>query len=154
MVSKYLPFVAVAAITLIWSVYPNESEFSDVSYSPRNVETEIQRDALGAAEITRMLLADVETGEINAKGLTDLRKDVLKYASVQSRVNSKNTDLTWSEMGPDNVGGRTRAIVAVNEDLIYAGSVSGGLWRSNDGANTWNQVTGMPFNDCIYRGYR
>tara|TARA_B110000196_G_scaffold266510_1_gene239800 strand:- start:643 stop:3861 length:3219 start_codon:yes stop_codon:yes gene_type:complete len=145
MVSKYLPFVAIAAITLIWSVAPNESEFSDVTYSPRNVENEIQRDALGAAEITRMLLADVETGEINAKGLTELRKDVLKYASAQSLVNSKNTDLSWTEMGPDNVGGRTRAIVAVNEDLIYAGSVSGGLWRSNDGANTWNQVTGMPF---------
>jgi len=145
MVSKYLPFVAVAAITLIWCVSPDKNEITDVTYSPRNVENAIQRDADGAAEITRMLLADVETGEINSKGLCELREDVLKYASAQSLANSKTTDISWSEMGPDNVGGRTRAIVAVNEDLIYAGAVSGGLWRSNDGANTWNQVTGMPF---------
>ncbi|HIG58158.1 MAG TPA: T9SS type A sorting domain-containing protein [Flavobacteriales bacterium] len=145
MVSKYLPFVAVAAITLIWCISPDKNELTDVTYSPRNVENAIQRDANGAAEITRMLLADVETGEINSKGLSELREDVLKYASAQSRANSKTTDISWSEMGPDNVGGRTRAIVAVNEDLIYAGAVSGGLWRSNDGANTWNQVTGMPF---------
>ncbi|HIK67785.1 MAG TPA: T9SS type A sorting domain-containing protein [Flavobacteriales bacterium] len=145
MVSKYLPFVAVAAITLIWCISPDKNELTDVTYSPRNVENAIQRDANGAAEITRMLLADVETGEINSKGLSELREDVLKFASAQSRANSKTTDISWSEMGPDNVGGRTRAIVAVNEDLIYAGAVSGGLWRSNDGANTWNQVTGMPF---------
>ena len=145
MVSKYLPFVAVAAITLIWCISPDKNELTDVTYSPRNVENAIQRDANGAAEITRMLLADVETGEINSKGLSELREDVLKFASAQSRANFKTTDISWSEMGPDNVGGRTRAIVAVNEDLIYAGAVSGGLWRSNDGANTWNQVTGMPF---------
>ncbi|MBT5148040.1 MAG: T9SS type A sorting domain-containing protein [Flavobacteriales bacterium] len=145
MVSKYLPFVAVAAITLIWCVSPDKNEITDVTYSPRNVENAIQRDANGAAEITRMLLADVETGEINSKGLSELREDVLKFASAQSRANFKTTDISWSEMGPDNVGGRTRAIVAVNEDLIYAGAVSGGLWRSNDGANTWNRVTGMPF---------
>jgi len=145
MVSKYLPFVAVAAITLIWCISPDKNELTDVTYSPRNVENAIQRDANGAAEITRMLLADVETGEINSTGLSELREDVLKYASAQSRANSKTTDISWTEMGPDNVGGRTRAIVAVNEDLIYAGAVSGGLWRSNDGANTWNQVTGMPF---------
>lgn len=144
MISKYLPLVAVAAIALVWSVSP-VADLSEVTYSPRSVETEIQRDAAGAAEITRMLLADVETGEINSQGLAELREDVLKHAAAQARQNSKSTDLAWAEMGPDNIGGRTRAIVAVTEDLIYAGSVSGGLWKSTDGANTWNQVTGMPF---------
>jgi hypothetical protein len=47
--------------------------------------------------------------------------------------------LEWTERGPTNVGGRTRAlgIDAMNADIIIAGGVSGGLWKStNDGA-TW-----------------
>lgn len=143
--SKYLPLVAFVAIALIWNFSPVENQVSEATYSPRAIENDIQREADGAAEITRMLLADVATGEINSQGLNELREDVLKFADVQSRATSKNTDLSWTELGPDNIGGRTRAIVAVNEDLIYAGSVSGGLWRSLDGANTWSQLTGMPF---------
>ena len=86
MVSKYLPFVAVAAIALIWSVSPDKNEITDVTYSPRNVENVIQRDADGAAEITRMLLADLETGEINSKGLSELREDVLKYLEEANMI--------------------------------------------------------------------
>lgn len=144
MVSKFSPLVVVVAIALIWSASPFESEVAEITYSPRTIDQEIHREADGAAEITRMLLADVETGEINTQGLSELRENVLKYAASQARFNTKDTDISWQEMGPDNVGGRTRSIVAVNEELIYAGAVSGGLWRSTDGANTWNQVTGMP----------
>jgi len=143
MVSKYLTLGALAAIALVWSVTP-DSINSESLYSPRESEKSVSQDAKGAAEITRMMLGDVETGEINSEGLSQLRNKVLKFASAQARTQSKSTDLSWVEMGPDNVGGRTRAIEPVNEDLIYAGAVSGGLWRSLDGANTWNQVTSFP----------
>ena len=143
MVSKYLTLGALAAITLVWSITP-ESNSSESLYSPREPVEEVSRDAKGAAEITRMMLGDVETGEINSDGLAKLRSKVLKFASAQSQAQTKSTDISWVEMGPDNVGGRSRAIVPVNEDLIYTGAVSGGLWRSLDGANTWNQVTSFP----------
>ena len=143
MVSKYLTLGALAAITLVWSITP-ESNSSESLYSPRESVEEVSRDAKGAAEITRMMLGDVETGEINSDGLAKLRSKVLKFASAQSQAQTKSTDISWVEMGPDNVGGRSRAIVPVNEDLIYTGAVSGGLWRSLDGANTWNQVTSFP----------
>jgi hypothetical protein len=81
---------------------------------------------------------------INSQGLSDLRADVLKRAAAQARNLQKETDLAWTEMGPDNVGGRTRTIAVVNENLIYTGGVSGGLWRSEDGANTWNQISNFP----------
>ena len=47
-------------------------------------------------------------------------------------------------MGPDNVGGRTRAILIDkdNSNLIYAGGVSGGLWKSNNAGLTWNIIPG------------
>lgn len=45
----------------------------------------------------------------------------------------------WSEVGPNNVGGRTRALAAdlTNPETILAGGVSGGMWKSTDGGATW-----------------
>lgn len=50
--------------------------------------------------------------------------------------------ITWHSHGPDNVGGRTRAILIDKDDFthIYAGSVSGGLFESTDRANYWKPV--------------
>jgi hypothetical protein len=67
---------------------------------------------------------------------------------VQSRKGARssaaNTTLLWTEMGPDNVGGRTRAILIDkdNSNLIYAGGVSGGLWKSTNAGLTWKIVPG------------
>ncbi len=49
----------------------------------------------------------------------------------------------WKNRGPYNVGGRTRALAIdrTNENVILAGGVSGGLWRSNDSGKTWEKVT-------------
>jgi len=51
--------------------------------------------------------------------------------------------LVWTERGPNNVGGRTRAfaIDVANPTTLLAGSVAGGIWRStNDGAS-WSLRT-------------
>jgi len=52
---------------------------------------------------------------------------------------AKNQNLEWEELGPNNVGGRTRGLlVDINDsNLIYAGSAGGGLWVSKNGAETW-----------------
>lgn len=49
----------------------------------------------------------------------------------------------WDRRGPYNVGGRTRALAldATNEDIILAGGVSGGMWRSTDAGATWTKTT-------------
>lgn len=42
----------------------------------------------------------------------------------------------WEERGPNNVGGRTRALIIDANDptnrTVWAGGVAGGLWRTND----------------------
>jgi photosystem II stability/assembly factor-like uncharacterized protein len=47
--------------------------------------------------------------------------------------------VTWQELGPGNVGGRTRAIVIdpVDPDILYAGGVAGGVWKTTDGGASW-----------------
>ena len=57
--------------------------------------------------------------------------------------------LDWQERGPGNVGGRTRGLAFDPADTtlqtIYAGAVGGGIWRTEDGAQTWTHLTeGLP----------
>lgn len=51
--------------------------------------------------------------------------------------------LGWENRGPYNIGGRTRALAldVSNENIILAGGVSGGMWRSADGGATWVKTT-------------
>jgi hypothetical protein len=49
----------------------------------------------------------------------------------------------WVKRGPYNVGGRTRALAfdTRNENILLAGGVAGGMWRSTDQGATWIRVT-------------
>ena len=49
----------------------------------------------------------------------------------------------WDNRGPNNVGGRTRAlgVDADDENIILAGGVSGGMWRSIDQGVNWTKTT-------------
>ena len=51
-------------------------------------------------------------------------------------------DMKPRNVGPAGMSGRITAIDAVtdNPDIIYAGSASGGLWKSTSGGVTWNPV--------------
>lgn len=56
----------------------------------------------------------------------------------------------WESIGPDNIGGRTLCLAINPNDTnqIWAGSASGGLWKSNSGGlgkNAWQHIkTGFP----------
>lgn len=45
----------------------------------------------------------------------------------------------WQSLGPYEVGGRTRSIIfhPNNPDIMYAGGVSGGVWKSEDAGGSW-----------------
>ena len=60
---------------------------------------------------------------------------------------------TWEDYTPgefggiDNLQGRlnTMAIHPTNDQIIYVGSAFGGLWKTTDGGQSWNQLTdGLP----------
>jgi xyloglucan-specific exo-beta-1,4-glucanase len=60
------------------------------------------------------------------------------------KLMKKGTDFieSISEVGPDHVGGRTRALIIDqdNPNRLYAGGVSGGLWISQNKGTSWTQV--------------
>ena len=99
----------------------------------------------GATEMQKLLFdlrKNVVTGELT-------QEDYLNALSqIKQMSSTRNSLLQWEELGPDNIGGRTRAIVVDNSDesIIWAGSVSGGLWKSENYANNWSQVTSFDEN--------
>ena len=73
-----------------------------------------------------------------------------KFFEKQKRYSRlQNSNNIWETMGPHNRGGRTLCVMSNPQDpnTVYAGSASGGLWRSYDqGAPySWERiVTGYP----------
>jgi hypothetical protein len=61
-------------------------------------------------------------------------------------------DLKWSPLGPDNVSGRTRAVIFDSRDAsgntIYAAGVSGGIYKSTNLGLTWNALS-TPNGDVL-----
>ncbi|MCX6250410.1 MAG: T9SS type A sorting domain-containing protein [Bacteroidetes bacterium] len=73
-------------------------------------------------------------------------RDILKAKEQIQHLNStKSTsglNLNWIEIGPNNAAGRTRAILYDNKNAsgaIYAGAVTGGIWKSTNNGLTWHQ---------------
>jgi len=101
-------------------------------------------DMNARANYEQMILQDPATGMIPAH----IRERELAFASnlpsdkILSAL-AKTTSLTWQSRGPWNVGGRTRAfaIDVSNENILVAGSCSGGMWRSTDQGATWTPTT-------------
>ena len=76
-------------------------------------------------------------------------KQYQKFAASLKKSESINSD-QWQTLGPHNIGGRTIALAFNPQNLntIFAGSASGGLWRSYTGgvgAQAWSIIpTGYP----------
>ncbi len=115
------------------------SEETKAVYTPRLTNTFGQA---GYAEYLNMLKADPATGKIDFNLVEQVRNEVF----ARSKQNNKALlGLNWIQMGPDNVGGRTRAILVDrnNPNLIYAGSISGGLFVSTNAGGSWTPIAGM-----------
>ncbi len=48
----------------------------------------------------------------------------------------------WVSIGPRNINGRVKSLAVdpTNEDIVYAGAASGGVWKSEDGGQSWRPL--------------
>ncbi len=70
-----------------------------------------------------------------------IRQMELEHARITAVMKtSADPQIDWVARGPSNIGGRTRALAVDlrNPNIVLAGSVSGGMWKSVDGGNSWS----------------
>lgn len=73
-------------------------------------------------------------------------------SSKGARLLSQNEVLTtWEPVGPGNIGGRTRALLIdpVQPQTMYAAGVSGGIWKTEDGGNSWRPMSDLLPNIAV-----
>jgi hypothetical protein len=112
--------------------------------------TGVEDDADARDEMEFLMLRDPRTGQIPR----DIRARELRFARtlpVQAARTFRNGPygavqsqaLVWTERGPSNVGGRTRAFAVdvTAPATLIAGAVGGGIWRSTDDGTSWSLRT-------------
>ena len=111
-------------------------------------EVEDKDEARGAAEYLWNMRVNPATGTIDINDVENARKqvDAMIAEKKASRAKSNSLNLQWQELGPDNIGGRTRSILfdKSNPDHMFAGSVGGGLWESTTHGASWTK-----YNDTL-----
>jgi len=57
----------------------------------------------------------------------------------------------WTALGPGNIGGRTRTLVIhpAQPEIMWAGGVSGGVWKTNDAGESWLPVSDRLANIAV-----
>jgi hypothetical protein len=91
-----------------------------------------------ALEYLKLLRANPQTGTIEPEWVEAAVAQADRLRTV------RRASLMWTNMGPDNVGGRCRALLLHRDsmNLWFMGGVSGGLFRSNTSGASW-----VPVND-------
>ncbi len=147
---------SVLAVVVLFSFivfYPDANPLKLVASKGMD-EREVEASYAGQrARYEFDMLKDPVTGQIPQnifeKELAFARNlPVREAGGIQYRMDALNS---YFAAGPNNVGGRTRALVydvrydGSTNKVIMSGSVSGGIMRSIDGGATWTRVS--PEND-------
>ncbi len=130
--------LAVLTVVLFSCHHTNKKE---------NREAQPQMDGLERAMLQEFRMTrDPRLNLIPRERLAHAR-DVMESLRGQGGMNERLTALGWTERGPNNVGGRTRALMIDKRDLsgntVFAGSVSGGIFRTTNftaATPTWTIV--------------
>jgi len=102
----------------------------------------LKERVIGRSEHEHLMTHDMSTGDIPSERLFRAKEYIKKRLDRKQKNAIPNVN--WLERGPNNISGRTRVILIDKSDdtnnTIWAGGVSGGLWKSTDGGSTWMAI--------------
>lgn len=142
-------FISILALLVVGVTYlsTNLNDEGRAHYDKREMtHMEYTQGIKKAIEYLSSMKGERISGHIDQRDVIEARNQL-----KNNRLASKALSLNWDELGPDNVGGRTRAICIDpnNPNTIYIGGVSGGLWKTTTGGTSWTQVTDVDENLSI-----
>ncbi len=152
----------ILSLVVLWSlvalvfVFVPKSNDKEITVEPPTARAEFfsRENVQQRSEYIHQMLANPETNEIpvNMREMENefvqdfkLKANLNRLKMSAAGANSQNAPslLTWNSLGPNNIGGRTRAVAidVTNENIILAAGVSGGVWRSTNGGQSWTKTT-------------
>ena len=159
MLRRDLVFTAIATCLLVLigglivvSV-PDELSLSD---SPRTEKPERMEAPFGYPDKFAEMFAEME-GVMSGYDPPPHNNKMTEFRRAQERVSKRKQSrtLAWSERGPGNVGGETRAVVVDLSDpsfsTFYVGATGGGLWKAvrSDDPNGQEVIDWKPLTDHL-----
>ncbi|HQW80730.1 MAG TPA: Calx-beta domain-containing protein [Pseudomonadota bacterium] len=158
-------FWGVTLFAILLSACAGTSDRTDLASAGNPTNKQVRHDEPGeAAEfyMRKRLAPDMKSIPVERllQGYEQM-KSMTQYSSSLEQTFNNSADVAqrapdavlaaWSELGPGNVGGRTRAIVIdpVTPDIMYAGGVGGGVWKSINGGASWAPVSDTMANIAV-----
>ena len=154
----FLALIIIGAVSYgsYWALSSKSTEETPVSYSLKKEYLEkvkkrkagyAKMDAPGQHQILerkRRTPADRENPEYRPNHLVEEHSKLKKSRPV-SNARVASSELDFIERGPGNVAGRTRGLIVDPDDASnqtwFAGSASGGIWKTTDSGQSWTLIS-------------
>lgn len=134
-------FTSLAILLVITAVLFFENKFASNEFTGKPFSEGNTDNPNARRDFEFKKIRDINTNKI-PENIFNLEQD---FASRLPKAieNDDPNSLTWVERGPNNVGGRTRALAGdvANPNIIIAGGISGGIWKSNNTGGSWTKTT-------------
>lgn len=163
MKKKFLPFtfcvLAIACLAIFGKQIFSERELvaEPVELSEKEESGNLkQQEQEERAQHERIMTMDPALGYAPKERLLVAEQKAKEIMTEYLRENSPMSLMNWAERGPNNIGGRSRAVIIDRNDgtgnTVLVGSVSGGLWKTTNfkaATPAWTQIAGVSANLAI-----
>lgn len=129
--------IAAVAIAIAgWN--PFVSPEKTAVYKPRVNHANMHSGAQGWIDYMTEIKKNYYTGRIEVEDILATRRALDKFSAGRTKSNA----MEWNSLGPDNIGGRTRALWLDPEDNnhLIGGAATGGLWETFNGGVSWGPI--------------
>ena len=112
----------------------------DYAFRNRKLEWRAQWFGLHRPESERELIR-TRSRALGAK-LAKIKKQFELLDLPMAAYGAPGTGTPWFSIGPRNINGRVKALAVhpADPDTVYAGAASGGVWKSEDGGQSWRAL--------------
>ena len=138
MKSFFTACLSVAIVVGSLGIRMYNEEAIEEAYEVEGMEEDLRE----RAEWMNQTLANPYTHEIPE----GIRQAELAFSASIPFENFTGKHALFTQIGPYNVGGRTRSIAQDidHAEVLLAGSTMGGIWRSGNDGQTWNKCNTSP----------
>src|SRR6267143_565379 len=165
---KYLTIAGLAIVALTWPLFKvnsteeeeestgkDEFKVSEVNATAEERAQDTEEGIAAREAFRRMQLQD-ENGEIPPNAWIDAYQEkaampFLPEAWSEFTADGAEVPNPWVSIGPGNIGGRIRSILVHPRvpDTMWVGGVSGGVWKTTNGEDTWSTTTDLMANLAV-----